>query len=193
MTLFSTSFTLPDNYGKYEYKTRFITESIELLENHTFIYKRGEEFLDYTINGNYNIVGDSLVLDSNPQKDKIIVRERYIKKFETKIFNVTNKRGENIAYHLYITLNDGSKEVHKDNFGKLKFKSKPIKSFHLFTTMGIKSPEYKLIGTNTNSFEIQLETSRVFENENWFIDKVNGKIKPKSPNGEIQNYTLEKI
>ena len=191
ITFFLTSFNLSDNYGKYEYKNNLFRESIELLENQTFIYNREEEFFNYIIKGNYNIVGDSLILDSSPQKDKIIVRERFVKKFETKIFNVTNKRGENITYHLYVTLYDGSKEIHEDSYGEIKFKSKPIKSFHIFTTMGIKSPEYILDGKNTNSFDIQIETKRIFENEKWFIDKVNDKIKPKGADGEIQNYTLD--
>lgn len=192
ITFFLITFNLPDYHGNYEYKSHHLTERLELSENYTFIYYRRSHFFNIVIKGNYNIVGDSLILNSSPQRDKMIVRERYIKKFETKFFNLTNKLGENITYRLYLTFNDGSKKDFIDNFGKIKFKSKPIKSFHVFTTMGIKSPEYELLGTNTNDFEIQLETSRVFDNEKWFIDKVNGKITPKGLDGEIQNYVLEK-
>lgn len=193
LTLFLFSFKLEIITEKYEYRNGYLKESIELLDNNTFIYNRKQHFLDYTIKGNYNIVGDSLVLDSNPQKDKIIVREKYVKKFETKIFNVTNKRGENITFHLYVTLVDGSMEEFRDQFEKLKFKSKPIKSFHILTTMGLKSPEYELLGKNTNRFDIQLETTRVFESEKWFFDKVNSEIIPKGLDTKIQNYSLKKI
>jgi hypothetical protein len=193
LSLFLFSFNLENETGKYEYRDGYLKESIELLENHTFIYNRRQHFLNFTIKGNYNIVGDSLVLDSNPQKEKIIVRENFVKIFETKFFNITDKNGENITFHLYVTLIDGSIEVFRDQFEKLKFKSKPIKSFHILTTMGLKSPEYELHGKNTNSFDIQLETTRVFESEKWFFDKVNKKITPKGLDIKIQNYSLKKI
>lgn len=184
------NFSLIDYCGKYEYRNSRIQESIELLKNQTFIYKYQQEFLNYTIKGNYNIVDNNLVLDSSPQKDKIIVLEQLNGKFENKTFNVTDKKGNFIIFHLYVTLNDNSQKIFKDCFKKVKFKSENIKSFHIVNTSGIKSPEYRIEGKNTNTFTIQLETIRVFDNENWEVD--NYKIKPKGVDGKIQDYYLTK-
>jgi len=184
------SFNLKDSFGKYEYRNRHVYESIELLDNHAFIYKLQQEFLNYTIKGNYHLLGDSLVLDSSPQKDKIIVREEIRGKFENKTFYVTDKRGDLITFHLYVTFNNGSEKTFKDCFEKVKFKSKSIKSFYVINTSGITSPEYKIDGKNTNTFNIQFETTRVFDNEHWVLKE--NKIIPRGVNGKLQDYFLTK-
>ena len=188
--IFLTNIFLLNSSGKYEYNTRWFHESIELLENQTFIYQRKEEFLNYKIKGNYHITGDSLVLDSYPQKEKIIVREKLEGEFENKTFYVTDKRGDLITFHLYLTLNDNSKKVFRDCFEKIEFTSDPIKSFSIVNTSGITTPEYKIEGKYTNTFIIQIETKRVFENEKWLLK--NNKISPRGPDGKIQEYFLTK-
>ncbi|NHM02829.1 hypothetical protein [Flavobacterium difficile] len=189
-SFFVTSFTLENNIGKYEYRRNNFIESIELLKNQKFNYERSEGFSNYKITGSYFVSGDSLILNSSPQKDKIIVREKNTGKFENKTFKVSDKKGNLIVFHLYLTLIDNSKIVIKDSFEKVKFKSAPIKSFHIVNTMGLKSPEYILEGKHTNFFEVQFENMRVFDNENWYL--IENKIQPKGLDGENQKYYLTK-
>ena len=176
---------------KYEYNADHFQESIELFENRDFIYNCNRHMLgSITIKGTYQIFKDSLILNSSPQRDKIIVREKNTGKFENKVFKVTDKYGNLRTFHLYVTLNDYSKKIFKDCYDEIKFKSKPIKSFHIIYTDGLKSPEYNLEGSYTNLFEIQFETARVFDNENWYIN--DSKIQPKGFDGENQKYYLTK-
>ena len=189
-SIFFISFAFEDNIGKYEYQSTHFRESIELLKNQTFVYECSEAFSNYKIKGSYNLIGDSLILNSSPQKDKIIVREKNSGKFENKVFKITDKKGNFLTFHLYVTLNDNSTTVFRDCFEKIKFNSKPIKSFHIINTNGLKSPEYVLEGKMTNSFEVQFENARVFDNERWQL--IENKIQPKGFDGEDQNYFLTK-
>ena len=185
------SLNFQNNSEKYEYNASHFQESIELLENREFIWKCNRHILGLvTIKGTYQIFGDSLVLNSSPQRDKIIVRAKNTGKFENKVFKVPDKQGNLMTFHLYVTLNDNSEKVFKDCYEKIKFKSGPIKSFHIINTGGLKSPEYKLNGSFTNFFEVQLENIRVFDNENWYL--IDNKIQPKGFDGENQNYYLTK-
>jgi hypothetical protein len=189
-SIFFTSFALENNIGKYEYQSTNFRESIELLKNQTFVYECSLPFSNYQIKGSYYLIGDSLILNSSPQKDKIIVREQNSGKFENKVFKITDKKGQLLTFHLYITLNDNSVIFFRDCFEKIKFKSKPIKSFHIINTIGLKSPEYVLEGKSTNCFEVQFENIRVFDNEKWHL--IENKIQPKGFDGKAQNYFLIK-
>lgn len=177
--------------GNYEYRSSHFKENIELFENNQFSYQCTIHMAGTTkVNGYYQIINDSLILSSSPQKDKIIVRENSKGKFENKLFKVTDKDGHLITFHLYITLKDNSQLEFRDCFDKVNFKSIPIKSFYLKNTVGLKSPIYSLKGTHTNFYEIQFETTRVFDNEAWELK--NGNIRPRGFDLQLQNYYLKK-
>ena len=188
--IFSFS-TNKDNYlGKYIFKSRYYYESIDLKDSYHFIYYCRDEFVNYEIKGNYKINNDSLILDSYPQRDKLIVIEdnRDIK--NSNLIIVKDKEGNAIHYHIYLILEDDSVICLRDQWEKSKIKNQTIKGFYIVDTKGLKSPTYFKKGKFCNHFEVQFETTRVFENEIWYIEK--DKIKPLGVDGEYYNYYLEK-
>ncbi|WP_417364544.1 hypothetical protein [Galbibacter sp.] len=177
--------------GKYSYSQRHFSESLQLNADYTFQYELKMELFQQKINGNYNVVGDSLILNSFPQRDKIIVDEKS-KKAEKNIFRVTNKSGHLVNYQLTITTDEGKVVELKDCYDKVKTNYSNIRSFHIIDTKGLKSPEYLIKGKQTNYFEIRFETIRVFENEKWFVNNGLKQINPIGMDGEFQNYNLTK-
>jgi len=176
--------------GSYSYKNNKYFESIELKDNNKFVYSSKQEFLNYEIRGNYHIIGDSLVLDSNPQKDKIIVRESIKGAKNKNIIFVSDKKGEAIHYNLFLILDNDKELKMTDQWEVSKIKDQNIKGFYIIDSKGLKSPTYIINGKYSNHFEVLFETKRIFENEKWFLkDK---KIKPRGLDSKFQNYFLEK-
>lgn len=175
-------------YGIYSYETERYSEKIELRENNTFDYSISNEFIRYRIQGNFNFRGDSLILDSSPQKDKIIVREsKQGRNNITKII-VTNKMGDNFHYSLIITERNNNKDSLIGQWGTAIIKNKKIKSFSILDSKGLRSPEYFRAGSTSNYFIVQFESTRIFENEGWLIK--GNTLCPKGLDGNLQNYFL---
>ena len=61
--------------GRYSYSQSFFHESLQLNEDSTFVYTHKTEFTRYNLNGIYSIIGDSIILNSQPKREKIIVKE----------------------------------------------------------------------------------------------------------------------
>lgn len=178
------------NEGIYEYKTENFYESIELNENYKFKYNYRQNPISYSIEGNYKIKGNNLILDSSPQKDKIIVRES--KKGNKKKFRfcVTDKLGIPFNYTLYAIRKSNDTITLKNQWEKSKIKDIAIKSFYIVDSKGLKTPTYHIEGTKTNYFEVMMETKRVMDNEVW---KIKGEIiTPIGINGKYQSYKLKK-
>jgi len=176
--------------GKYSYETAHYYESIELKINNRFIYLSKQEFLNSEIEGNYNIHGDSLILDSHPQRDKIIVKEFNKGSENNCTIEVTNKMGQAIHYKINLILTDGSEIELIDQFEKSKIKNQKVKGFYIVDTKGLKSPLYYKKGEFSNYFIVAFEQNRIFENEVWYIH--NNEIRPRGSNGELQKYFLRK-
>jgi hypothetical protein len=190
LVLFSSLIDKDSYLGKYTYKSRYYYESIDLKNNNQFIYNCKNEFINYEIKGNYKINSDSLILDSYPQRDKIIVKENNRGNKNSNLIIVKDKEGNKMTYHIYLILVDDTVICLKDQWEKSKIKNQTIKGFYLVDTKGLKSPTYLKNGKFSNHFEVQFETKRVFENEIWHLEK--DKIKPIGMDGEYQNYYLEK-
>ncbi|WP_152640725.1 hypothetical protein [Flavobacterium sp. 316] len=188
--MFSLSINEENYAGQYSFKSRNYYESINLKESRQFIYNYKNEFISYEIKGNYRISNDSLVLDSNPQRDKIIIKEYNEGNKKNSLIIVKDKEGNILTYHIYIILLDDKVICLRDQWDKTKIKNQTIKGFYIVDTKGLQSPTYFKKGKFSNNFEVQFETKRVFENEIWIIEK--DKIKPIGMDGEYQNYYLEK-
>lgn len=176
--------------GTYIYSASHYSESIEIKDNNKFIYKLNLNFSQYEVQGNYHILKDSLILNSYPQKDKMIVFESNKGKMKNVTFEVKTKYGKYFTYDLHLILNSNEEITLKNQWGKSKFKNLGLKGFYIIDKNGLKSPNYMIIGTAINYFKVLFETSKVFENESWAIK--NNKITPRRFNGELQNYYLEK-
>ncbi|AWG24861.1 hypothetical protein [Flavobacterium kingsejongi] len=176
--------------GKYIYRASHFSEDIELKENNKFIYNVKFNFSQYQVSGNYHIIDDSLILNSSPQKDRILVFESKRGTIKNSTFEVKSKSGAYFSYSIHIISRNGEEVEVKDQWEKSKFKKLKIKEFYIVDKNGLKSPTYIIRGTNTNYFEILFETSRVFDNESWVIK--DGKIIPRNFQGELQEYYLEK-
>jgi hypothetical protein len=188
--IFSLPINKENHKGQYSYKNRNYYESINLKENSQFIYNYKNEFISYEIKGNYKINDSNLVLDSNPQRDKIIVKESNKGNKKNSLIIVRDKESNILTYHIYLILLNDEIICLKDQWDKTKIKNQEIKGFYIVDTKGLKSPVYLKKGKFSNHFVVLFETKRVFENETWLIEK--DKIKPIGMDGEYQNYYLEK-
>lgn len=192
--LISTMFSLlinKENYvGQYSYKSRNYYEIINLKENSQFVYNYKNEFITYEIKGNYKVNHNSLVLDSNPQRDKIVVKESNRGNKKNSLIIVRDKESNLLNYHIYLILLNDEIICLKDQWDKTKIKNQEIRGFYIVDTKGLKSPIYLKKSEFSNHFEVLFETKRVFENEIWLIE--NEKIKSKGMDGEYQNYYLKK-
>lgn len=171
----------------YSYKTRYYYESIDLHENGNFTYHNKTEFTEVEIKGNWQLRNDSiLVLDSSPQRSKIIVFE-FHKKSKKNTFRIRDMNSNHIQYNLFLITGKNDTLKLKNQYDKTVL-SGEFSSFYIIDTKGQYSPVYEIKGTNSNFFDIMLEGQRVFDNEYW---KFYGKyIVPLGLNGKYVNYTL---
>ena len=169
----------------------YFKESIQLKENNKFIYHMSMHMMGHSeIQGNYTIIGDSLRLDSYPQRDKIMVFESFKGNKKKSVFEITNKHGYFVNCKLHLLFKDGTTSEVWAEVGTTEIVSRSIKSFYLVATNGITSPVYTIEGSNTNYFKVLFETIRIFENEVWLIK--DDKIVPRGGDGTIQTYRLSK-
>lgn len=182
------------NLGKYEYKANHYLECINLKENNIFEFQSRRSMSGFEkVSGRFIINGDSLILNSVPQREKIIVKENYLKKNRNNYsFNITDKSNSFVQNNLNLNLsfNDGTKESILIPFKRFNIKTKKkIKSFYV-GNIGLKFPNYILKSDVTNTFDVKLEFKRVFDSEIWLFE--DGKIKPLGVDGEYQKYFLVK-
>lgn len=175
--------------GIYSYKSSHYFESINLLKDGTFKYQMNTEFLQDEIFGNWQLRNDSiLILDSNPQRSRFVVKEHF-KKGKKTTFLVKDFEEDLINYHLYVVNDKRDTIAYRNLFEKSIIKEKPV-SFYLIGTNSLHSPVYKVKTARNNFFDIKFETQRVFENEQWkFLE--NG-IVPLGVDGKISKYKLIK-
>jgi hypothetical protein len=163
-------------------------ESLLLNEDGSFKHESSEPFFKLSVIGNWQVRNDSLVLDSYPQKDKLIVWEKYKKGGNTTII-VRNKSNELFTYYLFVITDKNDTITIRDQWDKTILKEK-IVAFYLACSGGLYSPIYKIVGGRTNYFEVFFEMRRVYENELWEIK--NEKIRPKGLDNKDQSYFLTK-
>ena len=137
------SFSQESKLREYSYKSPHYYESINLLKNGTFKYYRKTEFLKEEIFGNWQLRNDSiLVLDSNPQKSKLVVNES-LKSGKKIFFHVKDSQGHLFNYYLYAVYNQKDTIVYKDQFEKTIIKKRPS-AFYIISSEGQRSPVYDL-------------------------------------------------
>ena len=186
-------FTQPDTVI-YKYQNSNTSEILILKSNSTFEYQYKQNFLDISVNGYWSINKDSLVLNSAPQRDRLIVFEkRDTLSEDLYIFKVLNKKNEEIMYHLNLSDRSGQETYLKDQFGISEVDKSTIDlgSFSVKDTKGLTSPTYNLVGSKANYFEIFFETQRVFEAEIWII--INNELIPRTMSGNQGNYRLSLV
>jgi hypothetical protein len=175
--------------GTYEFKAKDMLETLKLNMDKSFDYEFHDHMLHYSIQGNWSAINDSLILNSTPQKDRMIVKES--KRLFTKnhYIVVTNKMGNAINYTINLFGDGGEEIIFKDQWKKTKVKANiKITSFIIQDTKGLKSPLYKVKGGNSNHFDVLFETNRVFEGEIWLIQ--DSQIIPNTISGHKANYQL---
>ncbi len=167
MLLLSVSANLRNTSDSvYLYKSSHYYESINLSKDGTFSYYQKTEFTKSEIEGNWQLRSDSiLVLDSRPQKSKLVVFETHKKNRKT-IFRIRNTKDNLIHYSIFLISNKGDTIEYKEQFDKTVVEGK-FSSFYILDTKGLLSPLYEIQGTRTNFFDIKFEEQRIFENEYW--------------------------
>ncbi|MCF6129062.1 hypothetical protein L1S35_05205 [Flavobacterium sp. AS60] len=177
------------NTGKYSYSASHFYESIELKNDDTFIYSCHLNFSEYLVEGKYNILNDSLILNSYPQKERLIVVESKKGNSKNLTFEISTNQNNKFSYDLHVLMNDNTEMEFKNEWEKTKLKKHDIKGFYIIDKNGLKSPKYLVRDSSNNYFKIKVNPSRAFESESWpFIEN---KIKPRNFNGDFQNYYLE--
>lgn len=189
LPLFAYSQNTFDKKDVFTYKAPHYYESIDLLENGSFVYYSKSEFIKTEIKGNWQLRNDSiLVLDSRPQRSKITVLESR-KRSKKNTFLIRNTDNHQIHYNLYLITKDNDTLEFKNQFDKTVVLGE-FSSFYVVDTKGQYSPIYKILGSRSNSFNITIEDKRVFENEYW---KYYGKyIVPLGIDGKYSSYKLVK-
>lgn len=175
-----------DVSGEYQFSNSYYGESILLKPDGRFIYKRRHQLAHFEVLGNWQLRNDSIILDSYPQHDRLIVYES-AKKSRKSVVHVRDKENHLFTYHLFYQTVDNRDYVMKDQWNQSEIPYK-VKSFYVIDVNGMKSPVYLVKGSKSNIFNVLFETNKVFENESWAIDK--NKIQPKRDDGENQNYRL---
>jgi hypothetical protein len=185
--LSSNLFSQNLNTRVYSYSSHFYFESISLLPQGHFIWNESTEFLKLTVSGIYEIRSDTLILDSYPHKDKLLVRgskEGNSLKITCYIKDETN---DYMNYTLCAILPNNDTLIIHDQFKKTIL-PKGTMAFYLIDTKGLYSPSYVIKDSSINRIDVSFETKRVFDKETWKIsDK---EIIPKGFNGRFQNYVL---
>ncbi|MGP1626279.1 hypothetical protein [Prevotella koreensis] len=173
----------------FTYKTPHYYESIELLENGSFVYYSRSEFIKTEVKGNWQLRDDSiLVLYSRPQRSRITVFESR-KRSKKSTFQIRNTDNHHIHYNLYLITIENDTLEYKDQFDKTAVLGN-FSSFYVVDTKGQYYPTYKILGSRSNIFYIMIEEKRVFENEYW---KYYGEyLVPLGIDGKYSNYKLVK-
>lgn len=173
----------------YEYRTSYYHETLNLFHDGSFRYFVTQELSHEEIKGNWQFRNDSiLVLDSSPQKSKMLVFENQ-KKGDEITFRVQNMSKQDIHFNLYLITETNDTLLFRDQYKKT-ITNKRFSSFYIIDVNSNKSPTYKREGLRSNIFDIMLATERVFDNEHWKY--YNDYIIPIGIDGEYSNYKLIK-
>lgn len=177
--------------GEYSYSGDHITVEIALFPNGTFSYDDYGQILPRYCRGNWHVRGQDLILDSSPQKDKILCYEYRKGKEEYTYFNVRKKStGFPTLHDLFIIMNSGDTIQLKSQFKGSKIRSKDVKGFFIVDLNMTRSPTYLIQQKQANWFDILFEDKRVFENEDWRITETG--LQPRNDVGEYQNFLLKR-
>ncbi|MQP62135.1 hypothetical protein GFJ99_05425 [Flavobacterium sp. LMO6] len=175
--------------GVYSFNSGKFHEEIELLPDNKFVYHQKREFLDIKVVGNYKVINDGIILDSYPQRDKIIVKESSKTKHGKTEIRVKDKFGSSFYYSVDLFFIDGT-VISLQNQYEITYTDKTLLGFTITDSKGLSSPKYIIKGGNSKCFDVQFESNRVFENEFWQIK--NKEIIPIGFDGLPQKYRLVK-
>lgn len=177
--------------GEYSYAGNDIHERLVLFPDGTFSYSDYGQIVMRECKGNWQVRGQDLILDSSPQKDKIICYEYFKGKEEYTYFNVRRKSdGLPTGHDLYVIMYSGDTIKLKNQFKRSKIRSNDVKGFFMVDLNGTQSPTYLIQRRITNCFDVLFEDKRVFENENWRITATG--IQPRNDIGKYENFLLQK-
>ncbi|MEL7196338.1 MAG: hypothetical protein AAFZ63_29020 [Bacteroidota bacterium] len=175
--------------GVYHFSNDHIEEEIHLNPDKSFTYTFRGHILNYELEGNWTLTNDSLILNSIPQRDRMLVREHRKGASDKYCFNVSNKKGASIHYKIHLLDFEGNVVTLEDQWRRTKIKpSFRVRAFSIEDSKGLKSPYYIIEGGSSNSFDISFESKRVFEGEVWLIH--DDKLMPKLISGELAQYRL---
>ena len=172
---------------------RYHYAEITIKNDSSFIfYERRENFIKTDIEGYWNIIKDTLILNgkNNQYKMKMTVMEEYdssLKKGEA-IIHPTYYSGYDLNYVLKVRTKKHVIEL-KNKYGATKV-SMPIDEFCITNSSSLKYPAYKPKNKNANFFTVELSPQRLFLEEKWLMRK--GRIQPKGIDGEYVKYYLTK-
>ena len=193
VSFFYSLVTLAQNsikHGEYVFKGDKYFECLNLEKKGTFSYRIDREMLHIKTYGNWQIRNDSLILDSNPQKEKLIVWEKRVKRYRKFKINVLDKNKSPMYYSVFAIMVNGDTLTRREQFDNTVF-SKPVKMFTIEDTKGLVSPFYIIQGSSINQCKVFFEHTRTFENERWKI--INGNIIPKGLDGLEQKFQLSLV
>lgn len=178
---------------RFEFNGARLVESLELSPDSTFKYIYRSEFIRDTIVGIYSMSADSITLTSRNRYEDFKVSEGMGGTRKKCILDFKNYRNESFHYDLFLNYANGEVKRFRSQWGSTEFKEKNVKSFYIIDTRGLKSPVFYFANKRAFKYNIKWSGNRIFQNENWYYDRINGKIVPKGLNKVSQNYFLNKI
>lgn len=186
------------------FRTNRLFEEIKLYSNGFFEYTSKQNPIQTLrgcqIKGNWKTRGDTLIMDSHPQKSRIneIVylhkRKRKRKKIRFTVM-VKDFQGRQVYDCRLYLINDNSQDtlMLRDKKGIFKIKNKKFSSYYVGGGYGnIKSSNLPLPSsgyeTRVKKINISFYPYRVFENERWIFTQKG--LKSKNSSGDYKPYYL---
>lgn len=178
--------------GEYSYSNNHFNIHLNLSSDGTFYYYDNGQIQLRECQGNWQERSGNLILDSYPQKEKMVCYEYLNRKVEYISINVKKKSdGRPIHYSLYLLKNSGDTIQLKEQFKTSKVFEKDINGFFIVDMNGTQSSTYMFQRKGTNTFDVLFETERVLDNEDWRITETG--IQPRNDAGNYANFILQKV
>ena len=196
--LTNTQITFPKiEFGEYHFVKDSIEnvnpnyfESIHLFNGGHFEYRqRMSSFINYSLNGKWEVENDTLILNSKKVHESIVNIGHCNLDTNQYLFKVKNLDGQLVNYSIIID-NGEAIETIRDQYGQTKHYSPlSIKSVILESTAGFRSKPF-LLNSEEKCYQVKFYDKRSFSNEKWVI--FNKKIQPLFAGNERADYFLYK-
>ena len=173
-----------------------VFDSLILLNNHTFkfYYLRKKCMTIGSVEGYYCLNGDTLILNSTPQRYDIIIIPRpkkNNKKLDFKTyFKVRDEFRLPFSYSLFAITHDNDTLKFTNQFDMTVIEKQKIRSIYIIPDCGPKTSSV-FLRRYANYFEVYVNTDRIMDGEKWIIR--NNKIKYLNPYKEWSKHPLVKI
>ncbi len=158
--------------GNYKNNCQFVLEQLILKEDSTYIYSYSIFFTPILSYGTWSVRNDTLILNSKEQKmfdvtETVEERKKNFIKIEVLPDDFFSLR----SIRLYVLTENGDTLIFKNLDDRIiKIRNKKINSIYVKNELhNIKSSNYYIKNSSTNSIKIIFKNILIFKDEKWLI------------------------